>query len=200
MAPAAATTIAGSFCNLVSAKYCILFLQAATTQLSQQSITSILGAALISVPAHASPSRILRIGPATQPDWIAGAQGTPVRIVCVSSSAHQMGGFDIQDLHFRNRKYGNWKAYAQSKLCNIMFINELARRYKVISHHSAPVCAPCSQGLQTSTCFTDKGARTESVCTSPACLAHTAGDVVIWPLVSAKGHVSFKLPTNSRAD
>ena len=78
------------------------------------------------------PCKFADRNPVIQSEQVAGVQGTPVRIVCLSSSAHQMGGFDIQDLHFRNRKYGNWKAYAQSKLCNILFINELARRYGVI--------------------------------------------------------------------
>jgi len=55
-------------------------------------------------------------------------QGTPVRIIAVSSSAHQMDGLDLEDLHFRHRKYGAWKAYGQSKLCNILFAKELARR------------------------------------------------------------------------
>lgn len=68
-----------------------------------------------------------------------GLQGTPVRVVCLSSSAHKMGGLDTQDLHFRNRKYGSWKAYGQSKLCNVLFINELAKRYAV------PVLAKQSQ-------------------------------------------------------
>lgn len=55
-------------------------------------------------------------------------QGTPVRVIAVSSSAHQMDGLDLEDLHFRHRKYGTWKAYGQSKLCNILFAKELARR------------------------------------------------------------------------
>lgn len=39
-----------------------------------------------------------------------------------------MDGLDLDDLHFKNRKYTPWKAYGQSKLCNIMFTNELAHR------------------------------------------------------------------------
>ena len=60
--------------------------------------------------------------------WVRHMQGTPVRIIAVSSSAHQMDGLDLEDLHFRHRKYGTWKAYGQSKLCNILFAKELARR------------------------------------------------------------------------
>ena len=56
-------------------------------------------------------------------------QDTPVRIVAVSSLGHKFGGFDIQDLHFRHRSYNGIKAYGQSKLCNILFVRELARRY-----------------------------------------------------------------------
>lgn len=55
-------------------------------------------------------------------------QGTPVRIVVVASLAHNFGGFDIGDLHFRHRKYVPIKAYGQSKLCNIFFAKELACR------------------------------------------------------------------------
>ena len=55
-------------------------------------------------------------------------QGTPVRIIAVASSAHQMDGLDLDDLHFKKRKYTPWKAYGQSKLCNVLYAKELARR------------------------------------------------------------------------
>lgn len=58
-------------------------------------------------------------------------QGTPVRIVSVSSAAHQMDGLDLDDLHFKKRKYSAWKAYGQSKLCNVLYAKELAHRYPV---------------------------------------------------------------------
>ena len=56
-------------------------------------------------------------------------QSTTVRIVALASLGHRFGGFDLGDLHFRRRKYNAIKAYGQSKLCNILFVKELARRY-----------------------------------------------------------------------
>ncbi|KAL3152905.1 hypothetical protein ABBQ38_012211 [Trebouxia sp. C0009 RCD-2024] len=55
-------------------------------------------------------------------------QGTPVRIIAVTSSAHKMDGLDLDDLHFKKRKYTAWQAYGQSKLCNVLYAKELARR------------------------------------------------------------------------
>lgn len=51
-----------------------------------------------------------------------------MRIVIVSSKAHEMGSIDLDDLHYKKRKYSNWKAYGQSKLCNALFAKELAKR------------------------------------------------------------------------
>lgn len=67
-------------------------------------------------------------------------QKDPVRIVAVSSMVHRYGGLDLQDLHFRNRAYGSLKAYAQSKLCNILFIKELASRYTLDVSCPAAIC------------------------------------------------------------
>lgn len=55
-------------------------------------------------------------------------QDTPVRIVAVSSIGHALGSIVLDDLHFKKRSYGAWKSYAQSKLANILFAKELARR------------------------------------------------------------------------
>lgn len=53
------------------------------------------------------------------------------RIVNVSSEAHRIGYGDgriaFDDL-MGERQYGGWKAYGQSKLANILFTRELARR------------------------------------------------------------------------
>jgi NAD(P)-dependent dehydrogenase (short-subunit alcohol dehydrogenase family) len=49
------------------------------------------------------------------------------RVVTVSSWAHYIGRIDFDDLH-GERSYRRWRAYGQSKLANLMFCFELARR------------------------------------------------------------------------
>lgn len=49
------------------------------------------------------------------------------RIVTVSSHAHQSARMDFDDLEGR-RRYSGWRAYGQSKLANLLFTYELARR------------------------------------------------------------------------
>lgn len=51
----------------------------------------------------------------------------PSRIVTVSSGAQSMGRIDFDDL-MGERKYSGQEAYNQSKLANVMFTYELARR------------------------------------------------------------------------
>jgi NAD(P)-dependent dehydrogenase (short-subunit alcohol dehydrogenase family) len=51
----------------------------------------------------------------------------PARIVTVSSGAHARGRIDFEDLQ-GERDYSGQRAYSQSKLANVMFSYELARR------------------------------------------------------------------------
>jgi NAD(P)-dependent dehydrogenase (short-subunit alcohol dehydrogenase family) len=53
--------------------------------------------------------------------------GAPARIVNVSSIGHRQGTLDFEDLGFE-RGYGIMKAYSRSKLANVLFTTELARR------------------------------------------------------------------------
>jgi NAD(P)-dependent dehydrogenase (short-subunit alcohol dehydrogenase family) len=55
------------------------------------------------------------------------AAGAPSRVVTVSSAAHAMGKMDFDDLQ-GTRKFGEISAYNQSKLANVLFTYELARR------------------------------------------------------------------------
>lgn len=50
------------------------------------------------------------------------------RIVNVASDAHAAGALNFDDLEYKQRRYNAFSAYAQSKLANIMFTYELARR------------------------------------------------------------------------
>jgi retinol dehydrogenase-14 len=53
--------------------------------------------------------------------------GAPSRIVIVSSGAHAMGKIDFDDLQSK-RRFGEIRVYNQSKLANLLFTYELARR------------------------------------------------------------------------
>jgi NAD(P)-dependent dehydrogenase (short-subunit alcohol dehydrogenase family) len=52
----------------------------------------------------------------------------PARIVNVSSEAHRHAKIHWEDLQFANARYKSFRAYGQSKLANILFTYELARR------------------------------------------------------------------------
>ena len=52
----------------------------------------------------------------------------PARVVTTSSVAHRGARVDFDDVGFERRSYGGIKAYSQSKLANILFTRELARR------------------------------------------------------------------------
>jgi NAD(P)-dependent dehydrogenase (short-subunit alcohol dehydrogenase family) len=54
-------------------------------------------------------------------------RGAPSRVVTVSSAAHLRAQVDFEDPEGRAR-YSAWKAYGQSKLANLLFTYELARR------------------------------------------------------------------------
>jgi NAD(P)-dependent dehydrogenase (short-subunit alcohol dehydrogenase family) len=51
------------------------------------------------------------------------------RIVSVSSAAHLQSPVVFDDVHFAERPYDPWMAYAQSKTANVLFAVEAARRW-----------------------------------------------------------------------
>jgi NAD(P)-dependent dehydrogenase (short-subunit alcohol dehydrogenase family) len=53
----------------------------------------------------------------------------PSRIVNVASGAHKIGKIHFEDVNLKSN-YTLWRAYAQSKLANILFTYELAERLK----------------------------------------------------------------------
>ena len=70
----------------------------------------------------------------------AARPGAPARVLCVSSRAHENARVDVDDLSLA-RGYGGWRAYANSKLCNIWFAQGLAQRLDpslVVAHSLHP--------------------------------------------------------------
>jgi retinol dehydrogenase 12 len=66
----------------------------------------------------------------------------PSRIVNISSGLHERGRIDFEDLQM-NRKYSGQKAYASSKLAQVLFTYELAKRLE----GSAVTCNASNPGL-----------------------------------------------------
>jgi retinol dehydrogenase 12 len=57
------------------------------------------------------------------------AQGAPARVVNVSSGAHRVPrGLDFDDLEWERRRYASFRVYSATKLMNVLFTRELARR------------------------------------------------------------------------
>ena len=55
------------------------------------------------------------------------AAAAPARVITVTSDAHTAARLDLDDLQLE-REWDSWRAYANSKLANILFTRELARR------------------------------------------------------------------------
>jgi NAD(P)-dependent dehydrogenase (short-subunit alcohol dehydrogenase family) len=53
---------------------------------------------------------------------------SPARIIITSSVAHSGARIDFDDIQFERKPYSGIRAYGQSKLANILFTKELARR------------------------------------------------------------------------
>jgi NAD(P)-dependent dehydrogenase (short-subunit alcohol dehydrogenase family) len=77
----------------------------------------------------------------------------PARIITTSSVAHRGAHINFNDLQFERRRYSGVEAYRQSKLANILFTKELARRSR-------------ASGVS-SNCFHPGGVRTNLVQKSP---------------------------------
>jgi NAD(P)-dependent dehydrogenase (short-subunit alcohol dehydrogenase family) len=75
----------------------------------------------------------------------------PARVVNTSSDAHRRGRFDLDDLQTA-QGYRPFKAYGRSKLCNILFTRELARRW-----FGSRVTANCLHPGFVDTRFGDQG-------------------------------------------
>lgn len=58
------------------------------------------------------------------------------RIVATASVAHKSGNIDFSDINWEKRKYKSIQAYADSKIANLYFTYELARKFK--SNPDAP--------------------------------------------------------------
>ena len=55
-------------------------------------------------------------------------KSAPARVVTVASVGHRRGTLDFEDLGFERGGYSIMRAYARSKLANVLFAAELARR------------------------------------------------------------------------
>jgi retinol dehydrogenase-12/retinol dehydrogenase-13 len=55
-------------------------------------------------------------------------ESAPARVVTVSSAAHNGGELRWGDLEMRERRYRGFRQYSNTKLANVLFTRELARR------------------------------------------------------------------------
>jgi NAD(P)-dependent dehydrogenase (short-subunit alcohol dehydrogenase family) len=77
----------------------------------------------------------------------------PARIVNVASNAHHRAEFDLEDLNWEKRPYSGIGAYGATKLANILFTAELARRLE-----GSGVTANCLHpGVVSTNIFTGMG-------------------------------------------
>jgi len=81
------------------------------------------------------------------------------RIVNVSSLAHTSGTMNWEDLHYENSAYHRFTAYSQSKLANVLFTKELARKGEgsgvtAYALHPGVIATDLGRHMEDMNCFT----------------------------------------------
>jgi NAD(P)-dependent dehydrogenase (short-subunit alcohol dehydrogenase family) len=106
-------------------------------------------------------------------------------LINVSSRAHMGGRLDLDDLQ-STRRYSGWRAYAASKLANVLFTRALARRVP-----AAQLCVHAVHpGVVASRFAANNGAmgRLQRAIMDWVSISDTAGaDTPAWLLASAEG-------------
>ena len=77
------------------------------------------------------------------------------RVVSVSAAAHRFGRIDFDDLNWEHKRYSASRAYAQSKLANLLFTAELQRR--LIAAGSAVLATAAHPGAASTDAITNSG-------------------------------------------
>ncbi|MEQ7005824.1 oxidoreductase [Actinopolymorpha sp. B17G11] len=95
------------------------------------------------------------------------------RVVTVTSASHSVGRIDFDDL-MSERRYGRWRAYAQSKLANLLFAFELQRRAE---HTGLDLVSAASHPGYAATNLQHPWSQTRP----PGWLLRTAGDLAAQP-------------------
>ncbi len=110
-------------------------------------------------------------------------KSAPARVVTVASMAYRRGTLELDDLNWERRKYRSLKAYSDSKLANILFTRELARRLT-----GSGVTANCLHpGVVATNIFNQLGflGRVFTVLAKPLLLTPAAGAKTVVHLASA---------------
>jgi NAD(P)-dependent dehydrogenase (short-subunit alcohol dehydrogenase family) len=85
------------------------------------------------VDGHEAQFQVNHLGHFLLTSLLAGplAAAKPARVINVSSYAHSTarGGLDFDDLDWERRRYRSFAVYSATKLMNILFTRELARRH-----------------------------------------------------------------------
>jgi NAD(P)-dependent dehydrogenase (short-subunit alcohol dehydrogenase family) len=137
------------------------------------------------------------------------------RIVTVSSTGHRIGRIDFDDLNWERKPYSAWRAYAQSKLANLLFTAELQRRLSgvgssVLSNAAHPGYAATNLQFHSGSRLQDwfsaignrllaQSAADGALPTLYAALAHVAGNSYAGPGGFLEQRGSPKLVGRSRA-
>ena len=106
--------------------------------------------------------------------------GAPARVVTVSSAAHRFFALDFDDLQ-DERRYSPFRAYARSKLANVLFTHELARRLE-----GSGVSANCLHpGVVATNIFRDSPRLLRALFAGPLALSPERGADTVLYLASA---------------
>ena len=76
------------------------------------------------------------------------------RVVSVSSIMSRIGWHKFEDINYERRSYNKWHAYGRSKFANILFSNELNRKFQ---QNNCPSLAATAHPGYSSTSFQGKG-------------------------------------------